>query len=141
MKKLLARPRLTLAAWLGFWGLLVLLTHVPKLPSVSAPIPHLDKIAHFGSYFALTLLGSLRLAAWERILRVRTFVLWGVFYAVYGVIDELTQPWTGRTADVDDWLADAFGIAAATWFAIIWLRRTRLSEPGGSVARDVTAGE
>ena len=141
MKQLLARPRLTLAAWLGFWGFLVLPMHVPLPPGGGTRIPHLDKIAHFGLYFVLALLGAVRLAAYERILRVRKLVLWGVFYAVYGVIDELTQPWTRRTADVDDWLADAFGIAAATWFAIIWLRRTRLSEPGEGIATDDAAGE
>jgi VanZ family protein len=141
MKQLLARPRLTLVVWLGFWGLLALLVHVPLTHGGSTRIPHLDKLAHFGLYFLLALLGAMRLVAYERLLRVRKLVLWGVFYALYGVIDELTQPWTGRTADVDDWLADAFGIAAATWFAIIWLRRTRLSEPGEGVATDGAAGE
>ncbi|MDO8631802.1 MAG: VanZ family protein, partial [Phycisphaerales bacterium] len=136
MKLLLARPRLTLAAWLGFWGLLVLLTHVPLTHGPSTRIPHLDKIAHFGLYFGLALLGAVRLVACERILRVRKLVLWGVLYAVYGVMDELTQPWARRTADVEDWLADAFGIAAATWLAILWLRRTRLSEPGEGIATD-----
>lgn len=141
MKQLLARPRLTLAAWLGFLGLVALLTHVPLPHGGASRIPHLDKIAHFGLYFVLALLGALRLATYERILPTRKLVLWGVFYALYGVIDELTQPWTGRNADIDDWLADASGIAAATWFAIIWLRRTRLSEPGEGVASDDAAGE
>ena len=129
MKLLIARPRLALAAWLGVWGFTALLTHVPLPRGGTSPIPHLDKVAHFGLYFLLTYLGAARLVASGAGVSARTFVLWGVFYGVYGVVDELTQPWIRRTADLADWLVDLVGIASATWIAVIRLRNARLSAP------------
>jgi len=129
MKLLIARPRLALAAWLGVWGFTALLTHVPLPKGGTSPIPHLDKVAHFGLYFLLTYLGAARLVASGASVSVRSFVLWGLIYGVYGVVDELTQPWTKRTADLNDWLIDCVGIASATWIAVIRLRKARLSAP------------
>ena len=42
-----------------------------------------------------------------------------------GGVDELTQPWTGRTCDVFVWMFDLLGLAAACW--ILWFNRQRLA--------------
>jgi len=136
MKPLIARPRLTVVAWLSLWGVMVLLMHVP-LPHSGVPrVPYLDKVAHFGLYFALSFLGAVRLVAFGSRITIDRLILWGGLYGVYGAIDELTQPWTHRTADLNDWLADAVGIASATWIAFVILRNAKLSAPKVAALRD-----
>jgi VanZ family protein len=57
-------------------------------------------------------------------------MLWALVYLVYGALDELTQPLTGREADVADWVFDAIGVGLATlslWLGFIpkWVHRSR----------------
>ncbi len=129
MKLLLDRPRLALTMWLGCWCLALVLTHMPLPHAGPATPPYFDKVAHFLMYFAITFLGATRSRAAGRETTLRFLVLWGVIYATYAAIDEWTQPWTHRTADVGDWLADLTGVVAASNIGFMWLRRARLSEP------------
>jgi len=129
MKLLLDRPRLALNMWLGGWGTALVLTHMPLTHGGSTTLPYLDKAAHFLMYFAITFLGAARARAVGREMTGRHLVSWGMIYASYAALDEWTQPWTHRTADVKDWLADLAGVVAASCIGFLWLRRARLSEP------------
>lgn len=51
-----------------------------------------------------------------------------VCIAAYAWIDELTQPWTGRTCDVYDWFADILGAATVMIGAYAW-RCLRKEQP------------
>ena len=118
-----------LAAWLGFWLVAFTLTHIPIKPGGSVPVPHLDKVAHTILYFAVTYLGGLRLTLRQQRAALRVLLLWAFVYLVYGALDELTQPFTGREADIADWVFDAIGVGLATlslWggFAPKWVHRS-----------------
>ncbi|HVX13388.1 MAG TPA: VanZ family protein [Pirellulales bacterium] len=100
--------------WLvGFWLLLVSLTHVPSpFPKVGEP-DHFDKVVHFSLYGTLGLLAlhALTVRAANSAAMVRCV---GIFAAVtaFGLFDEATQPLTGRDFDWFDWLADGVGVLA-----------------------------
>ena len=94
-------------------------THVP-LTGVRLPewrLVPVDKVFHFTAYAGLAFLLSTTAAAiwtgtagkrWGHLLRYLAVL---PVVALYGVIDELTQPAVGRTADSLDWLADMAGAA------------------------------
>lgn len=66
------------------------------------PFPHFDKIVHVGAFAVLAFplcFANSRHAAW---------VLPAGF--IYGAVIELVQPYTGRTSDWLDLLADAAGL-------------------------------
>lgn len=103
------------AALLLYWPLLFLLTHLPPSNVPSVGVSH-DKLAHFCAYFGLTFLLTLALLLlcrfrWELLLYAI------VATALYGAIDELTQLFVGRTADLRDWLADVTGAIAGALVA------------------------
>ena len=99
------------AIWLAtaaFWAGLCVLTHTPvALPTV---IVRSDKTGHFIGYLVLAtaLFASLRLAGRrEPMLAVLAIGL------AYGVLDELLQIPVGRSCELNDWFADAAGVAVA----------------------------
>ncbi len=125
--------RLLLAYFLGVF----ILTHLPptSIPKLSIPttlIP-IDKVVHFCIYFGLAFLLACALALRDperRLYRtglpIRAYFFIWLVLAVYGMIDETTQPITGRTFDWADWLADLTGITSGlTVFAIMQLVRIR----------------
>lgn len=99
---------------MGYWVLMFAATHIPKLPTDRIPVPHGDKLLHILLYFGLTLLGGC--ARWSENRRMPTGSLlgWAVVFSTYGVIDEVLQPFVGRSASVFDWLADLLGVSLAT---------------------------
>lgn len=111
-------------AWLVCWAGAFVLTHVPIAPRESTRLPHLDKALHAAMYFVICYLGGLSLAARGRV-NLSTLLTWALVYAVYGVVDEWTQPWFGRGADFMDWVANVVGIGLAT--AMLSARRARAS--------------
>jgi len=117
-------------AWVGFWCLMFVATHVPLRGPGTTPIPHVDKLVHFGMFLVLTLLGGRRLSVSSRPVRLRRFVAWALVYAAYAVADEALQPLVARTASVIDWVADLAGIVAGTLTLAVWQRPRTLSEPG-----------
>lgn len=117
------------AAWLVYWACLFISTHIP-IPKSVPQVRHGDKVAHFVAYFGLTLLGAWRLSA-KKQLSLKTLGGWAALYCLYGVADELLQPFVGRTFSVWDWLADALGVALAT-LAVLWFWRAKLSEQGSA---------
>ena len=111
--------------WLiGFWLLLVALTHFPNpFPHRGEP-EHFDKVVHFSLYAALAMLAlrSLTLAARQSSPIARCA---GILAAVvaFGLFDEATQPITGRDFDWFDWLADGLGGLAGIACYEIFRRR------------------
>lgn len=110
--------------WVGHWTLLCILTHAPV--QISAPIVRRgeDKLVHFLLYFFLTLLSGLRIQRLRQDRMRHRLLKWALFYLVFAIVDEWTQQFVGRTPSVYDWLADALGIALATWFLVARWRRT-----------------
>ena len=106
IKPWLAHPIVICTAiyWLG----LFILTHTPvALPVI---IVSSDKSAHFVGYAMLgtLLFVSLRIAGWrDPMLLLLTIGL------AYGAIDEWLQIPVGRSCELNDWFADAAGIAVA----------------------------
>jgi VanZ family protein len=115
-------------AWLGFWGLMFVATHVPLGGAGELRVPHGDKVVHFGMFFLLALLGSWRLAG-RGLLTWRRLLAWGLAYAMYAVIDESLQPLVGRTASLSDWLADVAGVAVAQLLVGLRLRNSGARSP------------
>jgi len=106
-----------------YWGLLFVVTHLPQINQHTVPQWELlpfDKTMHF-----LTFGGLAGLLCWSRFLRPagpwpNAGLAFGVG-AAYGVLEELTQPWFGRTNDPGDLVADALGLAVgATLAALLW---------------------
>ena len=112
------------ASWLLtglYWVGIFILTHLP--PEQIARGPHVwDKLAHFLIYFGFAfLLGTAMMLTFPQ---WRTIPLWVLAIGFsYGAVDEVLQPFVRRTADLEDWVADALGV----WLAvlILWiLQRT-----------------
>jgi VanZ family protein len=94
----------TAAYWLG----LFILTHTPvALPII---IVSSDKSAHFIGYamLATALFASLRVLG-----RRDPMLMVLVIGLAYGAIDEWLQIPVGRSCELNDWFADAAGVAAA----------------------------
>ena len=109
-----ARPRrlrrllrwLLAIAWLGAFTL----SHLPaeRLRGLEAS----DKALHAAGFAGLTTLLWLVLAVDGRPAR-RRLPLVALAMALYGALDELTQPWFNRWASWDDWLFDCLGALAS----------------------------
>jgi VanZ family protein len=129
--------RLGMTVLAVYWLLLVLGTHLPRLPRADLLSSDIDKVCHFLAYSGLAFLCAL---AWfiarsaSRPLNIWHFVIIVVGLATYGVIDEVTQPWVGRSCELGDWVADlsgaAFGVVCfsaarslSRWFAPGFFRR------------------
>lgn len=115
-----------LSGWLlaGYWIALFVGTHIPlgKLPVPEGS----DKVMHFGAYFGLQFLLLLWLALRAPLTRVRWTAAIGMVF-VFGIVDEVLQPYVNRHADVNDCIADWCGaILAATLFAVM-ARKLELS--------------
>jgi len=98
-------------AWLA---VIAAATHWPADTSLMRALPDIpygDKPVHVSLYFVLGVL------LWYR--RQASYAeLAGVL--LLAALDELTQPWVGRTADFTDWCADAIGATVALGIASLW---------------------
>src|SRR5262245_23088984 len=102
-----------------YWLAAVTTTHWPRPDLPPLVNLHLDKVAHF---FIYAVLATLLIFAWRATSPVGDRREWGrpskylvvwVIAALYGVVDELTQPWFDRDCDVWDWVADLLGSLTA----------------------------
>jgi VanZ family protein len=99
----------------------LILTHVPpKMLPKFLPGDNFDKLEHFTAYGVMSFLF---LMAVKDIGRRQTILLVIVGILAIGGMDELTQPWAGRSCDIFDWLFDLFGLMAAC--AAVWYRSMR----------------
>jgi len=105
------------------YGLLLSIgTHLPPAQLTTAmPLPVWDKLLHFLAYAGFALLA---LSAGRKCLQERNGSLQGdspvwllpcvpALLALVALLDEVTQPLTGRHLDLLDWVADLAGIGAA----------------------------
>ncbi len=90
-----------------YWIICIFATHWP-LPQGAEVFMVWDKAVHAVMYSGLGLLLGWRLGLGDRSFRTVFYVGLAVL-ACYGALDELTQPWTGRTTDIMDWSADIVG--------------------------------
>lgn len=112
-----ARFHLLTASWVICWLTGFVLTHIPIEPKGPVTIPHLDKLAHAVLFALITYLGARRIHMKTGSLAGTALSAWAAIYLIYAAIDELTQPFTGREADLLDWIFDAIGVALGTWAA------------------------
>lgn len=125
-----SRPRFWLRLSAVYWLLMVAAMHVPIPPAVQGDPrlpPNSDKTVHYVMYGALAVV-ICRAVDESRGVGRRPSVAFGyaaVFIAclIYGAIDELTQPLTGRRCEWADWLADVGGTSLGIVAALFWNRR------------------
>lgn len=111
-----------LSLWLPVVACMGLIFYMSSLSSPPAPEDVSDKTLHFAAYFGLALL-AVRAAAggrWSGV-TIRALVIGWVIATGYGATDEVHQRFTeGRTPDVADLGADAFGAAVAAGAVGAW---------------------
>jgi VanZ family protein len=115
-----------------FLGGLFSLTHWPQFPTptVGAGVGA-DKWFHFGAYGILTMLAMRTFLSqpdsvhWSIGKLIRVSLVVGLSVIVVASIDELTQPWVGRSCDLADWFADCVGVSLSVLAAasVHWARR------------------
>lgn len=103
-----------------YWLLLLVGTHLPWAPGPGIALLS-DKVLHFAGFVGLALLLAW-MFSFRSVLTKTHAVIVVVICGLYGAMDELTQPLSGRTCDVNDWLADLAGAAAGV--AMFWLVST-----------------
>jgi VanZ family protein len=119
--RLLRNARLWQIALACYWAALFIATHIPadRLPR---PAQTADKLAHLLAFAGLSWLFA---TTWELSagrLNSRHLVRAWFLLALYGALEEATQPLVGRHASVFDWLADMTG-AALGLVLFAWMRR------------------
>ena len=105
----------------SFVAILVAVFIIALLPTTYEPkiVPWQDKVEHVLTFFTITLIGA---AAWPQRFRA---IAAGIL--AYGAAIEVAQSFTTwRTGDVNDWVADAAGVAAAAVVARLWSRSRRV---------------
>jgi VanZ family protein len=115
-------PSLRTLCFAGFLAMTIQLLLLAEPPFAEPIISTFsDKAVHF------TFFGVMALLLWITADKRWPLAVWAVV-ALVGVIDETHQAFVpGRTADVNDWLADGFGAATALMVA----RKTSPREPAG----------
>lgn len=114
-----------LGTWITVMTLGFIATHVPPFQHGGPPPDRIigaDKLFHFVGFAGLSV-ATMHLLSQRRAL-LAAAALTFCFLAVYGVIDEVTQPFFYRSKDVHDWLADLLGITFG--LGVWYLLRSRL---------------
>lgn len=95
------------------WLTAFVLTHLPAsgLPEIQTG----DTSLHIAGFFGLTgwVMFSLAACGKKRLSRILIAL---ILMASYAAVDEITQPFFGRAADIRDWQNDLVGAAAAIAF-------------------------
>ncbi len=117
----------------GYWLLLVLATHWPNPWSPGKSLRYPDKLVHLAAYTVLAFLvvpviGRVTSGNKGRSQGVLLFS-W-VAVAAFGLLDETTQPLTGRDFEWLDWLADGLGAACGLALGCAWFRDRAKSTVG-----------
>ena len=118
-------------ALLIYWPVAFIGTHIPSpWEPRGAPSRHppYDKVGHFAGYALLAWLLMSLLSRRLHPLTAAALTLLAI--AAYGAIDELTQPYFNRSADVPDYLADLVG--GVVGIAIAW-GRARATPRSGTI--------
>ena len=99
--------------------------HIPATPGGPA-------VMHLLGYFVLTVLFTATLSV-HRVRRARRILLAAIVMPLYGALDEWTQSFVGRDADIMDCLVDVAGaVAAMVVVELLLAARTRRKENDSS---------
>ncbi|MEE9294202.1 MAG: VanZ family protein [Phycisphaerae bacterium] len=109
--------------WIVYWVAFFAIMHTPRQHLPHVRVSYIDKVAHVTGYALLGLLGGAyaqragvkRGKAW--------YAKWLLVYALYAAVDELTQPYVNRSANLSDWVADVIGVVIA--FVVVRLDNPR----------------
>lgn len=131
--------RLLSLATVCYAVVLVIATHYPKPQEILLRLGAggtSDKTQHVVAYAVLGLLAAATLGASGRWKLGNVLALMAAL-ALFGCVDEVTQPLFARHADALDWLSDCAGIlagvlAAAAGMALFGPRRPGVSGPNAS---------
>ena len=113
-----------IACLILYWLVLCLATHLRNpWPAGGAPT-YPDKLVHFTAYGILAALAVFALVGPRSnrglgSLVRRTAMILGLVIG-YGLLDEFTQPLTGRDFEWLDWAADIGGAVCGTLLATLW---------------------
>lgn len=119
----------SLVIWLSYWLVLLVVMHIP-VPDVATGLPRWwDKPVHAILYGGLTLLAGWHTASRRTTNPRRALLFWMLIFCSYGVVDELFQPLSNRTASVADWIADVTGVALVTTCLVLRQRRRENRPP------------
>jgi hypothetical protein len=108
--KLLRRHKAVLLVLGIYWPVIFWLTHIP-VPDVARQSGMSDKTMHVMAYFALTFLVWFAVSPYQKA-GWGNLKVWIVLATVigYAAIDEYLQGYVGRSVDMQDFIADVFGI-------------------------------
>ncbi len=106
------RQKLVVIFLLVYWPALFILAHIP-IPLLIRRAGVSDKCIHFLAYLILVFLLWFATNPDKKVIW-RKAAAWWVFAAMigYGIADELSQSYVGRTCDVRDFGADVAGVVA-----------------------------
>ena len=111
--------------WVVYWVALFGVMHIPKGPGLHLPVRYLDQAVHLVLYTGLGLLCASARRSSGRRLTVGSALAWVAVLAGYAAVEELTQPWVGRSAELLDWTADLVGATLGIWVGSrLWAQRT-----------------
>ncbi|MCI0335546.1 MAG: VanZ family protein [Planctomycetes bacterium] len=110
LSRLLNNPRLWQLALACYWLALFIGSHMPieRIPLSGGTA---DKFAHVAAFAVLAVIFAITWQVSAGRLMTRHLVWAWVVIALYGALEEVTQPLAGRVASIWDWLADASGAA------------------------------
>lgn len=106
------RHKITIAVLAAYWIVLAIVAHIP-IPQLVYRAQVSDKWLHFLAYLNLVFLLWFSVRPDSKV-SWRGRLVWLIFLVsvIYGGIDELLQPYIGRTKDLDDFLANVAGASA-----------------------------
>lgn len=107
-REALAKPIVRTLICVSIFTTAFVVTHLPPPDQPIKPLEH-DKLLHTIGFFGLGTVLTWRLLATHRPFPLITAIAWYSVLLTYGAFDELTQPITGRSCELLDFLADAFG--------------------------------
>jgi VanZ family protein len=110
-----------------YWVALFIGTHIP-IDRIPLHQGSADKAAHLAAFAGLAMIFA---TTWQlsagRLMTRHLMWVW-IVIAIYGGVEEITQPLVGRVASVWDWLADSIG-AALGLLAFVVIRRVIEAKP------------
>ena len=116
--KITKRMKTVWAVLAIYWPVLFVLTHVPIL-DVARKSGMSDKLMHVLAYMGLMMLVWWAVSPYERV-DWRRWKVWLILAVVvwYGAADEWLQGYVGRSADMEDFVADLIGTLAG--LVLLW---------------------
>ncbi|CAN5481363.1 hypothetical protein BH23VER1_BH23VER1_33280 [soil metagenome] len=123
LRRALARPRFWWLAFAG-WILFLAIYDSVKIGHPGIPLNHIDKLYHFGYFFAGAFAVSMALDLSAKAPSLRNALIVLTLFAVLGAADEFYQSFQPHRSgnDLGDWIADMLGALAGLVAARRFLR-------------------